>query len=350
MKGEECTPLVEITRGKIVESIQYGAFIVVDSNGTVVAGEGSPELVSFPRSSMKPFQALPFIECGGDEAFDFTEQEIAIMCASHSGTAQHTAVIAGMHKKLGTSESDLACGVHWPGDLEARKALRLSDQSPNQFHHNCSGKHTGMLAHARLRGLEINGYLEPSHPVQVSIRETLAQMVGMNPDAMPMGVDGCSAPVYGIPLKNMAAGVASMADPINLEPKRAAACKKITYAMVTHPVMVAGPGKFDTVLMETAGGKIFSKAGAEGYQIIGVMPGAVHEGSPGLGIAIKISDGDFQGRARASVSLTILSALGVLAEEDLKALSKFGNIPVKNWRELPVGEIRPMFSIPKDLI
>ncbi len=350
MKADECAPLVEITRGEIVESIQFGAFIVVDSNGTVIASEGSPELVSYPRSSMKPFQALPFIEKGGDEAFDFTAQEIAIMCASHAGTPLHTSVIAGMHKKLGTSESDLACGVHWPGDLDARKALRMAGESPNQFHHNCSGKHTGMLAHARLRELEIEQYLDLSHPVQVSIRETLAQMVGLTPEAMPVGVDGCSAPVYGIPLKNMAAGTASLADPERLAPIRAAACRKITHAMMAHPVMVAGPGKFDTLLMEVAGGKVFSKAGAEGYQIIGVMPGAVFKGSDGMGIAIKISDGDFHGRGRASVVLTILSALGVLTKEDLKELSAFGNIPVKNWRGLDVGEIHPAFSLPEKLI
>lgn len=350
MKADECAPLVQITRGEIVESIQYGAFVVVDSYGVVIASEGRPELVSYPRSSMKPFQALPFIERGGDEAFDFTEQEIAIMCASHTGTTLHTSVIAGMHKKIGTNENDLACGVHWPGDLEARKALRLSGQSPNQFHHNCSGKHTGMLAHARLLGLEINDYLDPNHPVQVAIRETLAQMVGVNAEEMHIGVDGCSAPVYGIPLKNMAAGVALLAEPVGMAQKRTAACRKITHAMMAHPTMVAGPGKFDTLLMEAGDEKVFSKAGAEGYQIIGIMPGAVHDGSPGLGIAIKISDGDFHGRARASVSLSILSTLGILTEEDLKPLSAFGNIPVENWRGLEVGEIRPAFSLPETLL
>jgi L-asparaginase II len=144
----------------------------------------------------------------------------------------------------------------------------------------------------------------------------------------------------------MAIGVASLADPSRLSSKRAAACRKITHAMMSNPVMIAGPGKFDTELMDVGRGKLFSKAGAEGYQIIGIMPGVLHEKSPGLGIAIKISDGDFNGRARASVSLTILSALGVLGNEAIEKLSTYGNIPVKNWRGFDVGEIRPAFSLP----
>ncbi len=346
MKAEECAPLVEITRGETVESIQFGAFIIVDSQGRVIAGKGAPTLTTYPRSSMKPFQALPFIEAGGDVVYHFTDQEIAIMCASHSGTELHTSTIAGMHKKIGTRESDLACGVHWPGDLHARKALRLAGETPNQFHHNCSGKHTGMLAYAKLRGLDIKDYLNPTHPIQVTIRQTLAEMVGLEPEELLLGVDGCSAPVYAIPLKNMAIGVASLADPSRLSSKRAAACRKITHAMMSNPAMIAGPGKFDTELMEVGGGKLFSKAGAEGYQIIGIMPGVLHEKSPGLGIAIKISDGDFNGRARASVSLTILSALRVLGNEAIEKLSTYGNIPVRNWRGFDVGEIRPAFSLP----
>jgi len=347
MKGLDCVPLVEITRGEVVESVHFGAFIVVDSSGNPFASQGNPQLMSYPRSAMKPFQALPFIESGGDIAFGLIEQEIALICASHSGTDLHVETLRGMHEKIGISELDLACGVHWPGDSKARDAMKKAGKEPTPLHHNCSGKHTGMLAYASMRGLEKSDYLNPQHPIQVTIREVLGEMVGLSPESMPIGVDGCSAPVYGIPLQNFAQAVARLADPSSLSESRGAACRKITAAMINHPVMVAGPGKFDTELMQVADGKVFSKGGAEGYQIIGVMPGAIREGSPGLGIAIKIADGDPTGRARASVSLTILSGLGVLDEGDLVQLPDFGNIPVTNWRKLAVGEIRPTFSVPR---
>lgn len=345
MQPGDCVPLVEATRGEIVESIHFGAFIVVDSQGHVLASEGNPSLMTYPRSSMKPFQALPFIERGGAAVFGLSQQEIAIMCASHSGTDLHKSVLEGMHAKVGLTENDLACGVHWPGDSDTRDAMKRAGEEPTPYRHNCSGKHSGMLAHAVLRGLVKEDYLDPMHPVQVSIRETLAEMVEMAPDEMPLGRDGCSAPVYGIPLQPMARGVAKLADPVGLDEGRAAACRLITAAMMAHPVMVAGPGKFDTDLMKAAGGKLFCKGGAEGYQIIGVMPGVRSEDDPGLGIAIKISDGDSNGRARESVSLTLLAALGVLNEDELAELADYGNKPVKNWRGFEVGEVRPAFSL-----
>ena len=345
MKASSCAPIVEVTRGNIVESVHFGGFSVVNSKGEVIVCLGESDLLTYPRSSMKPFQAMPFIESGGDETFGFSDQEIAIMCASHSGTDLHVSVLQGMHQKIGIKEDDLGCGVHWPSDAKTRHAMRAAGQTPTPFQHNCSGKHTGMLAYAVMNGWNIHAYLDPNHPVQVNIRETLAEMLRMNPNELPLGIDGCSAPVYGIPIQNMAEAVACLADPFELEQKRAAACKKITAAMMSHPVMVAGPGKFDTELMTEAKGKVFSKGGAEGYQIIGVMPGVSGPDSPGLGIAIKISDGDAQGRARAYVSLFLLRALGVLEDRDLEALKFEDRKLVKNWRGIEVGELHSAFKL-----
>lgn len=339
-------PLVEITRGSIVESVHYGAFCVVDSAGHLLAGTGDPGLLTYPRSSLKPLQVLAFIERDGPETFNLTDEEVAIMCGSHAGTPHHSAVLESMHQKIGISAADLACGVHWPYDVASRDEMKLAGQEPTALNHNCSGKHTGMLALARLKGYPTKNYLELSHPVQKEIRVTVGEMVGIAPDQMPVGIDGCSAPVYAVPMVKMAQAIASLADPSGLREPRQAACRKITSAMMAYPLMVAGPGQFDTDLMRVGGGKVFSKGGAEGYLIIGVMPGAIAEHSPGIGIAIKISDGDARGRARSSVGLTILAAMGVLKPEMLDQLGDYGNVPVKNWREMTVGEVRPTFSCP----
>lgn len=346
MKIDPYEPLVEITRGDIVESVHFGAFCVVDQANRVLAQAGSPDLWTYPRSALKPFQVLPFVEQGGIDFFGLTAEEIAIMCGSHSGTAFHQAILEGMHQKIGISEADLACGVHWPYDTDTRDQMKISGDSPTALHHNCSGKHTGMLALAVMLGFSTQDYLNLQHPVQIIIREKFSELVGLSPDEMPVGLDGCSAPVFAVPMVKMAHAVAKMAEPAGVGKACSAACRIITAAMIGSPVMVAGPGQFDTELMIVAGGKVFSKGGAEGYQIIGVLPGAIHPSSPGIGIAIKISDGDTRGRARASVALTILNALGVLDEADLERMEGYGNIPVKNWRKLDVGEIRPVFPLP----
>lgn len=339
-------PLVEVTRGEMVESVHYGAFSVVDREGHLLASAGDPDFVAYPRSALKPLQVLAFIEAGGDSFFDFTGEDIAIMCASHAGTDAHSAVLQGMQQKIGITDAALACGTHWPYDAETRDAMKLAGQTPTTLNHNCSGKHSGMLAFARMIGASTENYLDLSHPVQIAIRETIAELVAMAPNQMPVGIDGCSAPVYGIPMLNMAWAVAKMADPGGLAHARATACRKITAAMMAHPLMVAGPGQFDTDLMTEAGGKVFCKGGAEGYLIMGVMPGVLAEGSHGIGIAIKIADGDALGRARSAVGLTILQALGVLDEAALADLQAYGNKPLKNWRGLRVGAVRASFDYP----
>ncbi|MFN2143987.1 MAG: asparaginase, partial [Anaerolineales bacterium] len=160
--------------------------------------------------------------------------------------------------------------------------------------------------------------------------------------------DGCSAPNFALSLYHSALAWARLADPetAGLPESRAEACRTITGAMTAYPFMVGGPNRFDTQLMTLAEGKIVIKAGAEGYEGIGLLPGALGPGSPGLGIALKITDGDGYGRARAAVSLEVLRQLGALSPEQLAALGEFGpSRPVKNWRKLDVGEMRPVFTL-----
>ena len=345
MEHRDCVPLVEVTRGNIVESIHQGAFCVVDSRGTMLACERNPALLTYPRSSLKPFQALPFIEIDGDSAFNLAEKEIAIMCASHAGTDKHMAVVRRMQEKIGISEADLQCGSAWPGDAKTHQTMNIKGDQPSPIRHNCSGKHTGMLAHAKMRGYDLGDYLDLKHPVQMTIRKVIGEMAGLEPEDMPSGIDGCSVPVYALPLQNMAQAVARLADPAMLDPVRKAACSRITSAMMNNPDMISGEGRFDTELMSVVPGKVFSKGGAEGFHIAGIMPGVVREGSPGIGIAIKIADGDRKFRARSCVLVKILLALGVLDEDDLRQIPTFGFSPIHNARKMVVGQVRPCISI-----
>ena len=144
-------PIFELTRGDTVESIHCGAVAVVDVHGNLLASFGDPGAVTFLRSTAKPFQALPFITHGGKEHFGLTDQEVAIICASHSGTDEHVAVVESIQKKAGISESELLCGTHSPMDQETAKALQARGEEPTPNRHNCSGKHTGMLSFIRMK-------------------------------------------------------------------------------------------------------------------------------------------------------------------------------------------------------
>ncbi len=347
MEHDDCTALVTLTRADIIESIHYGAFTLVDRQGNLVASQGNPESLTYPRSSMKPLQVIPFIENKGHKKFKLTLEETAIMCASHHGTDAHVAVLKSMHQKIGIDLSHLKCGVHWPTDKATADAMRTRAEEPNSYRHNCSGKHTGMLAFAKMQQLSLDDYLENGHPIQKEIYRAVGEMCDMATDTMPIGVDGCSAPVFGIPLRNFALGIARLCQPQDLAPSRARACKHIAKAMYSFPIMVAGPNAFDTVLMQTMQGKLICKGGAEGYQAVGILPGAFGKGSPALGLAIKISDGDLTRRAVTCVAIEILNALGLFSTDQYQALRQFGRKPLQNWRGIEIGEMNVTFELPK---
>jgi L-asparaginase II len=204
-----------------------------------------------------------------------------------------------------------------------------------------------MLAHALMRGLPTRDYIDFHHPVQESILSAFAELCGVPEAQVELGVDGCSAPNFAVSLRSAALGYARMADPSDLPDERAEACRRIVRAMIANSDMVGGPGRFDTALMAASNGKIMTKAGAEGYQGVALLPGALGPGSPALGIALKISDGDGASRAKVTAVVELLRQLGALNEDQLQQLAAFDTRPLHNWRQLEVGEIRPAFVLEK---
>ncbi len=348
-------PLLELIRGRIVESIHYGSIAVVDADGRLLASHGDPQTVAFLRSSAKPFQALPFVERGGVEFYGYTPRELALSCASHESAAIHLDAVAALQKKIGIEETDLQCGGHMPGDVDMFREFVISGETPTANYNNCSGKHTTMLAHAKMRGLPLENYLEISHPIQQDILNTLAEMCGYECGKIELGVDGCSAPNFALPLYNAALGMARLCDPRSLPEPRAAACRKITSAMTSYSEMVSGFGEFDCEVMKIGAGRIVTKRGAEGYQIMGILPGVLSPDSPGVGVAIKVSDGDLgqrkddlteSSRVRSTIALEVLRQLGALSPEQVQSLSKFGPVrTLKNHRGIVTGQARPAFTL-----
>jgi L-asparaginase II len=327
----------------------------VDVNGKLLASYGDPYMVAFLRSSAKAFQALPFVERGGVEHYGLTARELALAVASHEGSDEHVAVAQSIQAKAGLQESNLQCGVHMPGDAQAYQALIRKQEAPTPNRNNCSGKHSAMLAHAKMRGLPLDTYLENSHPIQQDILAGFAEMCNISVEQVELGIDGCSAPNFAVPLYNAALAFARLCDPRDLTPHRANACQKITSAMTAHPEMVSGRGEFDCRLMQVGRGKIICKRGAEGYQAIGLLPGAIGVDSPGIGITFKVSDGDIlfrtlkiepHNRVRPAVALEILRQLGALDESQLRELAEFGpSLPVKNHRGIVTGQSRSIFQL-----
>jgi L-asparaginase II len=324
--------LAEVTRGPAIESRHHGHVVVADAEGRVLFSAGDPDYPTFPRSSLKPLQALAGISRGTADAFAFTDAEIAVTCASHAAEPRHRAAVAAILQKVDCTEADLRCGAHPVPHLPSRDELIREGHSPTPIYSNCSGKHSGMLALARVLGAPVRGYWEAEHPVQREVQRVLATACGTDLATLRWGVDGCGVPTYLMPLRQLAVGFARLAIPERLSGEDTAAARRICAAMNAEPGMVRGEGGFDTVLMGALPGLLISKGGAEGCHAIGVL-------GRGLGLAVKVEDG--AARCLAPVVLSVLARLELLPRTLPDALAALACPVVENTRGDVVGEVRP---------
>jgi L-asparaginase II len=324
--------LVEVTRGALVESEHRGSIAVVDARGIVAFALGDVETPVYSRSSLKPMQALPFVESGAADAFGLSDEEIALASASHSGEPMHVTRIGAWLERLGLTESDLACGAHSSRYEPVAEAMIRRGEKPTRLFNNCSGKHAGFLSVARHWDIAAKGYETISHPVQLAVAKTLREL--SDAKDLPFGIDGCAAPNFAMSLTQFARAAARMAAPDALSNARANASRRIISSMIAFPELVSGTGRTCAVLMRAAHGRAAVKAGAEGFYA-GWIPGA------GLGIAVKIDDG--AGRAAETVIASLLDALKLLDESPpARAVLR---APILNTRGAIVGERRPSSAL-----
>jgi len=320
--------LAEVWRGEILECVHRGTAVVATAAGEVVEAWGDPARVILPRSSYKMIQALPLVESGAADAAGLSSKHLALACASHKGAAVHTRLAASWLAGIGLAEHDLRCGAHTPGDPEAAHALYAAGAAPGQFHNNCSGKHCGFLTMNRhLRGGP--EYLELDHPLQQTVRMTVEEVTGETVSGH--AIDGCSAPNFAVSLKGLATAMARFATAgASFTGARAGAARRLVEAMAAHPVLVGGAGRATTDLIRACAGRAVVKTGAEGVYIA-ILP------RRGLGIALKIDDGNARGSEAAIAAL--LARHGAL-EREAPAYAALADAPILNCRGFAHGHLR----------
>jgi len=305
---------VQLLREGIVESTHVAHVVVCDNRGRNLSVAGNPELGTFIRSALKPFQALAVTSAGVLERFELDDKDLAIMCGSHQGRIEQ--VRQAFH-------------ILWKADVDPT-ALKcpIPEGRTSPLEHNCSGKHAGMLAVCQQRSWPLESYLDRNHPIQKLIVSRVSELLGMPSDEFICAHDDCGAPTYFMQLRQMATLYAMLSSGDSLDMER------IIRAMTSHPEMVGGPDAFDTRLMELTDGELVSKSGAEGIQCIGRV-------GEGLGVAIKVVDGSK--RAKYATAIFTLRQMGwilpsvadVLAETYME-LGRFKRLDV-------VGELPLMY-------
>lgn len=324
---------VVVSRGPIAESTHR-----VEAATSTPEGEtDEPGRVTTFRSAAKPFQMLPLVERGHADRWGFSEEELAVMSASHVGSPYHVGLVRRILARIGGTEDDLECGIHDPIDRESLAEVRQHPERRSALYNNCSGKHAGMVALALAEGWPVKGYSCESHPVQQLMRRTVAELAGLEPEALLVGVDGCSVSVFGMPVSAMARAYARLGAAKGSGDAREQALARIRGAMLAHPLATGGQGRFSTALMERTHGRIVAKGGAEGLECLALPERR-------LGLAFKCVDGE--SRAIPPAVIAVLEHLGVLDPGMLDSLEEFRRPKLHNHAGLEVGSIDAHLEVP----
>jgi len=320
-------------RGDVVENTHAAHVAIVDAHGRLVHSFGDPYRVTLPRSAAKPAQARATFETGALTRFGFTDEDLALMCGSHSSEPRHIERARAMLARSNASESDLRCGGHPPISEAVYKDWIRRDFTPTAVCSNCSGKHAGMLAGARAIDAPLADYHLPEHPLQMHVKRTMARAVDLADDEVQWAIDGCNLPTPAFPLERLARLYMKIAAAPEDSP-----LARIHRAMTSYPELVAGEGRFCTLLMQAFGGELVGKTGADASYAIGVRR---EQGA--LGIAVKVEDGNTS--VLNAVVVHVLDLLGIGTERQRDALAAFRNPTTRNTMSVPTGHLDISFAL-----
>jgi L-asparaginase II len=310
--------VAEVVRSGVVESVHRGSLLGLAADGSALIEIGDVDAQIFARSSLKPLQAVACLRAGWRPA---DAEEIALACASHSGEPGHLDVVRRILAEAGLDEKALDNTPDVPLDAAAARVHLRAGGEPDPLHQNCSGKHAAMVATCVTNGWPTNGYREPSHPMQLAVRETVAELTG--DDVEYVAIDGCGAALYSCTLRGLARAFARIATSANGDSPEG----RVAAAMRAHPWLVGGTGRDVTALMTAVDGLV-AKDGAEGVYAAATADGRA--------VALKVADG--AGRARAPMMVAALRRLGV----DAPGFNELETMPVLGHGDR-VGEVRAVF-------
>jgi L-asparaginase II len=318
--------LAEVRRGDLVESRHRGHVVQVGPDGAVERAIGDPSVMVTLRSAVKPFALVALIAAGAADELRMSDDELAVMAASHTGEDRHVRTLQSMFRRAGVSQTLLRCGAQMPTDRRTAARLARDGEAPGPIRHQCSGFHAASILLSRHSEWTLEDYDRPEHPSQVMVRDVVARAFGTQPAELLTATDDCGLATYAFPLVDVARAFALLADPAGVaSPAQAdlvAPLTRVRDAMMAAPDMVAGTdGALDTLLMQALRGKVVSKGGAEGLRGVGILPGARGGGTPAAGLAVRIEDGDGHARANRAVTVEALDQLGLLDDRARRVLS-----------------------------
>ncbi|GIP45200.1 asparaginase [Paenibacillus sp. J45TS6] len=329
------TMLIKEFRSGVLESAHRGHICIVNDKKQVVYSVGNPHFRTFTRSAAKPLQAIPGIRAGIVDAYDFSQEEIALMVSSHRSEAFHRSTLEQMKEKINLDEGGLVCAPSFPLHEESRTDYIRQQGDKRRLLHNCSGKHMGVLAYSKLKGYDLASYADPNHPVQQEIKQIISQLGEIDPSDMAAGVDGCGFPVFALPISTMATAFLKLACPDLIEDEETRkAAEVITAAMNKAPEMVGGTGRVDSVLLHDD--NIVAKGGFQGVFCLALR-------KERLGISFKVLDGSDE--EWGLIVKSILTQIGYDNAETIQRLTEQFPGEIRNDARTVVGKAESAFIL-----
>lgn len=327
---QENPVLVEALRGGITESKHRGAVAVVDEAGCLRYSLGDISGIHFPRSSLKLIQVLPLLESGAADALVLSDSQLALCCASHNGEVLHANMVKDWLNFFSLEDDALECGVSLPMRESAVHEMLKAGKEPHRYHHNCSGKHMGMISLCKHMGYPLKNYSDYQHSSQQDWLHVLSELSGVKIEDMPWDYDGCGLPAVALPLEKMAFAQAQFFNP-NQSVIRRSAMQRVLKAITRYPECIAGRDRLCTDLAKASDGEIIVKTGAEGY-FVGLVP------SENTGFALKIDDGAT--RASNAAIGGLIHAMGWARLINNSNLQQYFNPAIENSQGRTVGQLR----------
>ncbi len=327
---------VQAWRGTYVENRHFIHAAVVGQDSGLQYKLGNAQRRTFIRSTAKPLQAVAVLLSGAASAQEMSAAELAFICSSHSGEPAHVELAQSLMDRLGVKKQQLHCGTQQPYDRSARSALRAAGQQPSVLHHNCSGKHLGMLAMAQAMDTPIDKYWQLDHPVQQQMLTIIASLSAMPIEQISVAIDGCGVPAYRMPLERLARAYLEWCSPHTIDAAVADCCRTLYDSIVKHPFYLAGSNRFDTRLIEVTDGRWMAKMGADGVL-------AIASRQAQQAIALKSEDGSL--RAVYAAAVEVLVQLDELNSSQRAELTFFHKPKLYNQTGLEVGHMEPDFTL-----
>ena len=319
------------SRANLIESTHNVKVLIKNTKGkTLISTENENDFI-YPRSSIKIFQAIPFVSSYAIKKYKLDSKMIALSCSSHRGETYHIKQLKEWCKKINISKNILQCGCHYPLNPKAKERLLRSNAKMNQLHNNCAGKHLGMISSCLINNFNIKNYLKFNHPHQVNIRKIFEKFSGKKINRKNYGIDGCSAPQYSFKIKEINTLLTNLIKSYKNKFEYSFETKLLVDSILNNPNYIGGLDSFDSTLMKISNKKVFCKGGAEGVFLFIDLKKEI------TGV-LKVVDGNE--RAIPYLIFNLFKKFNILNKKELIELEKFYKFKLLNHAKLIVGKIK----------